>query len=392
MKKTIKDFDLNNKKVIIRCDFNVPIQNGLILDDNRIVQSIETIKYALNHNAKIILMSHLGRIKNKTDLSKNNLEPVAKRLSTLLKKEVIFINNTRGKKLENAIQKMKPKDIILLQNTRYEDLDGQKESTNNKKLGKYWSSLGDIFINDAFGTCHREHASNVGISSNIPSGLGLLVIKEMKMLNKIKSPKKPFVLLLGGSKVKDKIKIVDNLIQKADYILIGGGMSYTFIKASGFNIGSSMLDKESLNFCHKILKEYGNKIILPVDTIVSDSLKSENHRQCFVNEIKENEIGLDIGPKTIQLFMKYLKNAKTIFWNGPLGMFELKQYENGTKKILNYISKTNAITVIGGGDTSSAAIQLGYRDKFTHISTGGGASLEYLSGQTLPGIGSIDEI
>ena len=265
MKKTIKEMNLENKKVIIRCDFNVPIKDGKILDDARIKKALPTIEYAITQNAKIILMSHLGRIKTKEDLEKNNLEIVSGRLTELLKTKVKFINSTRGEELEKSIYEMKPKDIILIQNTRYEDLIDKKESSNNDELAKYWSSLGYIFINDAFGTIHRSHASNVGIANNLPSAVGFLVEKELEALSILDNPPRPFTIILGGSKVSDKIGVIENLVTKADYILIGGGMAFTFLKAKGLNIGKSILDEESLEFCKSIMKEYPNKIILPVD-------------------------------------------------------------------------------------------------------------------------------
>ena len=386
--KTIKDFDLNNKKVLIRVDFNVPIKDGLITDDNRIKESLNTINYAINNNAKVILFSHLGRVKEEADLEKNSLLPVSKKLSELLDKQVIFIDETRGEKLENAINNMKSGDVLLVQNTRYEDLDGKKESSNDPMLGKYWASLGDIFINDAFGTVHRAHASNVGIATYLPSGIGFLVEKELNnMLPVINNPKHPFTLIMGGSKVSDKIGVIDNLINKCDYLLIGGGMAYTFLKAKGINVGKSLVEDDYLDFCKKILDKT-DKIILPVDSVVSNDLEStESH---VTKEISDNEMGLDIGPETINLFKEYITSSKTIIWNGPLGVFENKMYENGTKSICEMFSKDQTV-IIGGGDSASAVINLGYRDKVTHISTGGGASLELLEGKNLPGISVIGD-
>ena len=392
MKKTIKDYDLNGKKVIIRVDFNVPIKDGEILDDNRIKQSLETINYAIDNNAKVILLSHLGRIKTSDDKEKNTLEPVALRLSELLDKEIIFVTETRGEILENEINNMKNGDIILVENTRYEDLDGKKESGNDEELGKYWASLGDIFINDAFGTCHRAHASNVGIASHLPNGIGFLIEKELNtILPAINNPKRPFTVILGGSKVSDKIGVIENLVKIADYILIGGGMAFTFIKSQGMNIGSSLLDEESLDFCKKVLKENPDKIILPIDVITSEDIETPtNVKEIFISDIKDNDIGLDIGHGTIKLFKTYLEESQTIIWNGPVGKFETEEYEKGTKEICEII-KNKDITIIGGGDTASAVINLGYKDAFTHISTGGGATLELLEGKKLPGIEIINE-
>lgn len=394
MKKTIRDFDLYNKKVIIRVDFNVPIKDGIITDDNRIKESLLTIKYALEHGAKVILMSHLGRIKCKEDLEKNNLEIVSKKLSDLLNKDVIFCNETRGINLENSIANMKQGDIILMQNTRYEDLDGKKESSNDEELGKYWASLGDIFINDAFGTCHRAHASNVGISTYLPSGIGFLVEKELKSFDSvINNPEHPFTVILGGSKVSDKIGVTLNLVKKADYILIGGGMSFTFLRAKGYNIGKSLLDEDSIAFCTNILNDYPNKIIIPIDIVETNEISNNsNYNITDVSKIDENKIGVDIGPKTIALFKEYIETSKLVVWNGPVGIFEYDHFANGTKELCKMLSSLDATTIIGGGDTAAAVIKYGYKDKVTHVSTGGGASLELLEGKNLPGIEAIDNI
>lgn len=392
MKKSIRDYKLKDKKVIIRCDFNVPMKDGKITDDNRIVQSIPTIEYAINEGAKVILMSHLGKVKTEEDKKDKSLNVVAKRLEELLKKPVNFINQTRGEKLENAIKNMKSGEIILVENTRFEDINGKMESSNNEELGKYWASLGDLFINDAFGTSHRSHASNVGIASNIDSGIGFLVEKELKILNPaIDNPKRPFVVILGGSKVSDKINVIENLVEIADYILIGGGMCNTFLKAEGYNVGNSLVDNDNIEFCTKILKKYSNKIILPVDLVVSDEFKDVKGHQKDINELDDEDISMDIGSKTIELFKKYIDSAKQIIWNGPMGVFEFKNYQNGTKKICEIISSNKNTTIIGGGDSAAAAIQFGYKDKFTHISTGGGASLELLEGKILPGIDIISD-
>ena len=386
--KTIKDFDLNGKRVLIRVDFNVPIKDGVINDDNRIVASLDTINYAINNHAKVILLSHLGRVKEESDLVKNDLLPVSKRLSELLKKEVIFIPKTRGIELENAISSMHDGDVLLIQNTRYEDLDGKKESSNDSELGKYWASLGDIFINDAFGTSHRAHASNVGIATHLPSGIGFLIEKELNaMLPVINNPTHPFTVILGGSKVSDKIGVIDNLIDKCDYLLIGGAMAYTFLKAKGLNIGKSLCEDEYLDYCRNLLNKT-DKIILPIDSIVSDSIESNDCHES--TEIANDEMGLDIGSKTIELFRKYIELSKTIIWNGPMGVFENPLYATGTKSICEMFNN-NQTVIIGGGDSASAIINFGYSDRATHISTGGGASLELLEGKELPGIKVIGE-
>lgn len=385
--KTIKDINIENKKVIIRCDFNVPIKEGKIVDDTRIKGALETINYCLDKNCKIILLSHLGRIKEESDLKKNTLEPVAKRLSELLNKEILFSEKTRGKELELTIECMNPKDIILIQNTRYEDLDGKKESKNDPELGKYWASLGDIFINDAFGTIHRAHASNVGIATNLESAVGFLIEKELNALNILENPPRPFVVILGGAKVSDKIGVIENLVTKADKILIGGGMAFTFLKASGNEIGKSLLDEENLEFCQKILKNYQDKIVLPLDVAVTNEFTNEEtYREKLITEISSNEMGLDIGTKTKEKFEGILKDAKIVIWNGPLGVYEFEKYKKNTDELLNFVVKNNIKTILGGGDIVAAATTANYKDKVYHASTGGGATLEYLEGKILPGL------
>lgn len=393
MKKTIKDFELKGKKVIIRCDFNVPIKNGVITDDNRIIQSLETINYAIKKEAKVILMSHLGRVKSSEDLEKNTLEPVADRLCELLEKDIIFVRDTRGEELEEAINNMNNSDVLLIENTRYEDLEDKKESKNNPELGKYWASLGDIYINDAFGTCHREHASNVGIASNLDNGIGFLIEKELEVLNNtLNNPEKPFIVILGGAKVSDKIGVIENLVTKADYILIGGGMAFTFLKAEGIEVGSSLVDNDNIDFCKKIIENNSDKIILPIDVVTGLEINDDTEsRTCFINEIKENEIGLDIGPQTVKLFSQYINDSKTIIWNGPVGVFEIDKFSNGTKKLCEIIAKVKNDSIIGGGDTAAAVNKFGYQDDMKFISTGGGASLEFLEGKGLPGVDIIDE-
>ena len=392
MKKTIRDFNLKNKKVIIRCDFNVPIKDGKIIDDTRIKNSLETIKYAIDKNAKVILLSHLGRIKEESDKLKNNLDVVAKRLSKLLNKKVTFVDEVVGEKVETAISKMKDKDVILLQNTRYEDLDGKKESKCDLEFAKQLASYGDIFINDAFGTIHRAHASNYGISKYLESGIGFLVEKELEKLSILNNPEDPFVIIMGGAKVADKIGVIDNLLPKCDKLLIGGGMAFTFLQAEGYEIGNSILDADSLEYCQKLLKEYPNKIVLPIDVACSMEYKDSDKRiEKDINEIDFHEMGLDIGEKTLNLFEKYLKEAKTVFWNGPLGVYEFSLYAKNTDELLTYLGKSKAKVVLGGGDIVAAASKLSITDKFYHVSTGGGATLEYLSGKELPGLENIEE-
>lgn len=383
--KNIKDLELENKKVIIRCDFNVPIKEGKIIDDTRIVSSLPTIKYCLEKNAKVILMSHLGRIKEPSDLEKNTLAPVATRLSELLNKKVQFIPETRGELLESTISNMKPQEIVLIQNTRYEDLNGKKESSNDEELGKYWASLGDVFINDAFGTAHRAHASNVGIATHLPSAAGFLIEKEINALSLLNDPEHPFIVILGGAKVSDKIGVIANLVTKADKILIGGGMSFTFLKATGYEIGKSLVDEENIQFCTNIMKEYSDKIILPIDAAVTTEFSNkEDYKVKDIESISNDEMGLDIGPKTIARFKNELESAKIVVWNGPLGVYEFDKYKFGTDEIVKYLVNNNIKTILGGGDIVAATAT--YKDKIYHASTGGGATLEYLEGKLLPGI------
>lgn len=392
MKRTIKDYNLNNKKVIIRCDLNVPIKDEVIQDDTRIKASLKTIKYALDNNAKVILLSHLGKIKEEADLEKNNLYPVSRRLSELLDREVFFSNITRGKELEDKVNSLNNGEILLVQNTRYEDLDSKLESTCNEELAKYWAMLGDIFINDAYGTSHRAHASNVGIAKYLPNGLGFLVEEEVNKLDGILNEEtSPFVVIMGGAKVSDKIKVIENLILKCDKLLIGGGMCYTFLKAQGYNIGSSIVDTESIDFCKNIMNKYSNKIILPIDNIVSTSLEDTNFEVKTLEEMTDKDMGLDIGPNTINLFTSVLKSAKRVVINGPMGCFENPNYATGTKAIYDFITENNIKTLIGGGDSASSVNKLSDKSKFYHISTGGGATLEYLEGKILPGISVINE-
>ena len=392
MYKTIKDYNLKGKKVIIRCDFNVPIEDGIIKDDTRIKKSLRTIRYARKEGAKVILLSHLGRVKTEEDKEKYTLKPVADSLSKSLRKKVKFFNQTRGKEIEEYIKNMKEKDVVLLENTRFEDLDNKRESKNDKNLGKYWASLGDLYINDAFGTIHRTHASNVGISKNLKSGIGFLVEKEIKELNKLESPKKPYTIILGGSKVSDKINLIQNLAKKADYLLIGGAMSFTFLKAAGFNIGSSLCEKEEISFCTKMLNTYSEKIILPIDVVTAKEIKEKAETNTrFINEIEEDEIGLDIGKKTIEVFKQYIDDSKTIFWNGPMGYFEIKKFSKGTKEICHLVANSKAYKIIGGGDTARAVTEMGYEKQMNHISTGGGASLTYLEKTKLKALELIDE-
>lgn len=388
--KTIRDLNIDGKKVIIRCDFNVPMKDGKITDDTRIVGALPTIQYCIDHGCKIILMSHLGRVKEVEDLAKNDLSPVAERLSELLKKDIIFSEKTRGFELETIVDSLESGDVVLVQNTRYEDLVGEKESKNDPELGEYWAALGDVFINDAFGTIHRAHASNVGIASHLESGVGFLIEKELKALGELDNPERPFVVVLGGAKVSDKIGVIENLATKADKILIGGGMAFTFLKAKKIEIGKSLLDEENLDFCEKVLTYNPDKIVLPVDfAVTNEYTDDEYYRTKKFDDISPDEMGLDIGKETVLLFESILKDAKTVIWNGPLGVYEFEKYKEGTDELLKYVVDNNIKTILGGGDIVAAATEAGYKDKVFHASTGGGATLEYLEGKTLPGLEAI---
>ena len=393
MKKSIIDYDLKDKKVIIRCDLNVPLKDGKIIDDNRIKESIKTIKYAADKGAKVIIMSHLGRIKSEDDKNNNSLKPISVRLSKLLKKNVEFINKTQGCVVEEAIGKMKSSDIILIENTRFEDYPDKKESSNDDALAKYWASLGDIFINDAFGVSHRENASNVGIAKYLDSGIGFLVEKEIKKLSSIlEKPKSLYTVIIGGAKMNDKIKVIEKLIEKADHVLLAGGIANMFLVTKGYDLKNSIYDKESIPFCKKILSMYDKKIILPIDGYSSSEYKDGLEvKYSSVDKIPDGMMMLDIGPKTIDIFKEYILKSKTIFWNGPVGVSEFNNFEFGTRELCKILKESSAEVVIGGGDSAAAAIRFGYQDAFAHISTGGGASLEFIEGKKLPGIEIIDE-
>ena len=398
MKKIITDLELNNKKVLMRVDFNVPMKNGVITDENRIIQALPTIKYALEQNAKLILFSHLGKVKTEEDKASKSLKAVAEKLSEHLGKTVTFIPETRGEKLESAINNLKSGEVLMFENTRFEDLDGKKESKNDPELGKYWASLGDVFVNDAFGTAHRAHASNVGIASNIKeSAVGFLVEKEINFIGgAVDNPARPLVAILGGAKVSDKIGVIENLLDKADKVIIGGGMMFTFLKAQGKNTGSSLLEEDKVELAASLIakaKEKGVELILPVDTVVAKEFKNDTEfKTVSVDGIEDGWMGLDIGEASIKLFADALVGAKTVVWNGPMGVFEMENFAKGTIGVCKAIADlAGATTIIGGGDSAAAAIQLGFADKFSHISTGGGASLEYLEGKPLPGVEAIAE-
>ena len=393
-KKIVSDLDLKGKVVLERADFNVPIKDGEITNDNRIVQALPTIEYIIEQGGKLVLFSHLGKVKEESDKEGLSLKPVAENLSKKLGKEVIFVPETRGEKLETAIENLNEGDVLLVENTRFEDLDGKKESKNNPELGKYWASLGDVFVNDAFGTAHREHASNVGISTHLETAAGYLMEKEIKFIGGVvNDPQKPVVAILGGAKVSDKINVIKNLVNIADKILIGGGMAYTFIKAQGKEIGLSLLEEDKIGFAKDLLENNGDQIVLPVDCKIAKEFSNDAKiTEVSINEIPSDQEAMDIGPKTVELFNKELQGAHTVVWNGPMGVFEFSNFAKGTIGVCESIAKLeDATTIIGGGDSAAAAISLGFEDDFTHISTGGGASLEYLEGKELPGIKAIND-
>ena len=393
-KKTVKDIDLKDKKVLVRVDFNVPLKDGVITDDTRIKAALPTIKYVLDNGGKAILFSHLGRVKTEEDKAGKSLAPVAKRLGELLGKEVTFVPETRGEALEAAVANLKDGEVVVVENTRFEDIDGKKESKNDPELGKYWASLGDIFVNDAFGTAHRAHASNVGIASTgIPTVAGFLMEKEIQFIgDAIAEPKRPMVAILGGAKVSDKIGVIKNLIPVADKILIGGGMTYTFYTAKGMTIGNSLVELDKVELAKELLEEAGDKIVLGVDVIATSEFSNDTPREVISGNIPDGLMALDIGPETVKLFSGILQDAKTVIWNGPMGVFEFSNFANGTIGVCEAIANlTDVTTIIGGGDSAAAAEQLGFADKFSHISTGGGASLELLEGKTLPGLAAIND-
>ncbi|MHC4025801.1 phosphoglycerate kinase [Streptococcus sp. KHUD_018] len=396
-KLTVKDVDLKGKKVLVRVDFNVPVKDGVITNDNRITAALPTIKYILEQGGRAILFSHLGRVKEEADKEGKSLAPVAADLAAKLGQEVKFIPGvTRGAELESAVNALEDGQVLLVENTRFEDVDGKKESKNDPELGKYWASLGDgIFVNDAFGTAHRAHASNVGISANVEKAVaGFLLENEIAYIQEaVEAPERPFVAILGGSKVSDKIGVIENLLEKADKVLIGGGMTYTFYKAQGIEIGNSLVEEDKLDVAKALLEKANGKLILPVDS-------KEANAFADYTEVKDTEgeavdpgfLGLDIGPKSIAKFDEALTGAKTVVWNGPMGVFENPDFQAGTIGVMDAIVKQPGVkSIIGGGDSAAAAINLGRADKFSWISTGGGASMELLEGKVLPGLAALTE-
>ena len=398
-KLTVEDLQLEGKKVLMRVDFNVPVKDGVVGDDNRIVAALPTIKYVIEHKGKAILFSHLGRVKKEEDKPGLSMRPVAEKLSNLLQQPVTFVPVTEGPQLEEAIDKMNDGDVLVVQNTRYEDVkDGEyvkRESGNDPELGKYWASLGDVFVNDAFGTAHRKHASNVGIATNMPgkAAAGFLMEKEIKFLgDAVDNPVRPFVAILGGAKVSDKIGVINNLLEKADKIIVGGGMAYTFAAAKGEKIGNSLVEKVKIDVAKEILTKAGDKLVLPIDNVVANKFANDADSKVVEGDIEDGWMGLDVGPKTVDLFKSVLADAKTVVWNGPMGVFEMPNFAKGTLEVGKFLGTlSDATTIVGGGDSTAAAKQLGIADKLTHISTGGGASLTYLEGQPLPGIVALSE-
>ena len=390
--KTIKDYDLNGKRVIIRCDFNVPLKDNIITDDTRILASLKTINYAIDNNAKIILLSHLGKVKSEEDKKNNSLYSIYLKLKELLKTNVYFCEETHGDKLTNMVNNLKVREVLLVQNTRYEDIDSKKESSCDLKLSKYWASLGDIFINDAYGTLHRNHASNVGIGKILPNGIGFLVEEEVNKIDSfLEDTSRPFIVIMGGKKVSDKIKVIDNLIKKCDKLLIGGAMSFTFLHVLGYNVNMEYVDNDSISYVKGLLDKYKDKIVLPVDFMVSSSLKDVDSVNKSLDELEVNDNGYDIGNESIKLFKDNLNGCERVLINGPVGVFENKLYEKGTKEIYQYLKDNNIKVLIGGGDSAASVNKLGFANTFYHVSTGGGATLEYLEGNGLPGLDVINK-
>ena len=386
--KTLKEIDVENKKVLLRVDFNVPFQAGKIVDDSRIVAALDTIKYLIDHNAIVIICSHLGRPDGKKD-KKYSLEPVANYLAKLLQKDVLFVEDIFGKNTKPLIENLEPKDVVLLENVRFYKQEEECEKEFSKKL----ASLADIYVNDAFGTMHRKHASTYGVAEFLPSAVGLLVEKELSAFDKLNNPERPLVAILGGAKVKDKLPIVENLLNIADTILIGGGMSYTFVKAIGGEVGDSLVDETKVELAGQILekaKEKGVKIVLPIDNVCANAFRIDADKKSFNSAfIPRGYQGMDIGKKTIKLFKKYIRSAKTIVWNGPMGVYEFPRFAKGTIKIAKAVAKSRAYSIIGGGDSAASIKSLKLNKKVGHISTGGGVSLRLLEGKTLPAVDII---
>lgn len=393
MKKTVRDIDWTGKTAVMRCDFNVPLDGTRITDETRITAALPTIKYLMENGAATVIMSHLGRPKGKA-VPEMSLAPVAKRLSELIGKDVKFVPSdvVVDDAVKAAAKNLAAGDVMLIENVRYRE----EETKNDPSFAKDLSELGDIFVQDAFGTSHRAHASTTGIADYIPAVSGFLIEKELKFLGEaVNNPERPFAAIMGGAKVKDKIPVITNLLDKVDILIVGGGMSYTFFKAQGYSIGTSLLDEEGLELAADILKkaeEKGVRFMLPVDVVAADEFSNDSPCAVYaVDSIPDNRMGMDIGPDTVKLFSGAIKEAKTVVWNGPMGVFEMENFAKGTKAIAECLAESDAVTVIGGGDSAAAVTQFGLADKMTHISTGGGASLEFLEGRELPGIAIIED-
>ena len=393
MKKTIKDIEVKGKRVLVRCDFNVPLKEGRITDDIRIVSALPTINYLREHGARVILMSHLGRPEGEPK-KEFTLAPVAERLTELLGEKVIFAASDLvvDEKVKEAANALKDGEVMLLENVRFR----KEETKNGADFAKELASLGDIFVNDAFGTAHRAHASTAGIADYLPCVSGFLIEKEVKFLGEaLENPARPFVAIMGGAKVGDKIPVIKNLLKKVDSLIIGGGMAYTFFKAQGYEIGTSILDADNIELAKELLAEAektGVKILLPVDAVCAKEFKNDTEFAVYAKEnMPKDRMGMDIGPESVKLFTAAVKSAKTVVWNGPMGVFEMSNFENGTKKVAEALAESDAVTIIGGGDSAAACEQFGLKDKMTHISTGGGASLEFLEGKVLPGVAVIQD-
>lgn len=393
MKKTVRDIDVSGKKVLVRCDFNVPMKDGEITDDIRITSALPTINYLIENGAKVILMSHMGRPKGEAK-SEFSLKPVADRLSQLLGKEVLFAASdvVVDDSVKAAADSLQAGDVMLLENVRYR----KEETKNEEPFTGQLASLGELFVNDAFGTAHRAHCSTAGLAEYMPSVSGFLIEKEVKFLgDALEAPERPFVAIMGGAKVGDKIPVIENLLKKVDCLIIGGGMSYTFFKAMGHEIGTSILDEESIGLASELMKKaekMGVKLLLPVDTVCAAEFSNDSEKAVFDRDkIPTDMMGMDIGPKTIDLYKEAIADAKTVVWNGPCGVFEMSNFAEGTRFVAAALAASDAVTIIGGGDSAAAVEQFGYADKMTHISTGGGASLEFLEGKALPGIECLEE-
>lgn len=391
-KKTIEDIDVSGKKILVRVDFNVPLdENRRITDDRRIREALPTIKYLIDHNAMVILVSHLGRPKGKFD-EKYSMAPVAERLQELLDKPVVLAKDVIGDNVKACVAAMKPGDVVLLENVRFHE----EEEKNDPEFAKTLASLADIYVNDAFGTAHRAHASTAGVAAYLPAVAGYLIKKELDIMGKaLDNPERPFVAVLGGVKVSDKIGVIDNLIDKVDTLIIGGAMAYTFFRANGYSTGNSVVEEDKIDLARELMTKAqvkGIELLLPVDNVVAKEFKADAEHKVVPSEaMPDGWQGVDIGPKTTEIFSKVIENAKTVVWNGPMGVFEMPPFANGTRAIAEAMSRCKGVTIIGGGDSAAAVEQLGYADKMTHISTGGGASLEFLEGKELPGVAVLND-